>query len=215
MSGRARNLWIAGRLRRLQTAEEDVDGVGAAGRLQPMLAQHADHFGLRQQLIVGADEDGGDGPLHVHRPGDREEAGQLIEALAIVQAMTPERVERPDLRGRPRSCGPIPLATKRNSATSSIGRRETNTSASLTRRRCRRSAPAGYARAPRRSPGIPARPRWRRASRLRATATGVGAPGPAHDPVQRADQVDFGGTDGIALHEIAGSCISPHAWWRA
>ena len=58
--------------------------------------------GFGSSLIVGADEDRGDGPLHVDRLGNGEKARQLVQALAIAQPMARQRVERANLRRRSR-----------------------------------------------------------------------------------------------------------------
>ena len=71
-------------------------------QLEARLAQYADHFGPGQRLIVGADEDRGDGPLHIDGLGSGEEACQFVQRLAIAEAMARQRVERADLRARPR-----------------------------------------------------------------------------------------------------------------
>src|SRR6185295_5659694 len=83
----------------LQAAEQDVDHVVAAVRLQPVLTQHADHFGLREQLIVGANEDARYRALHVGRLGDGEKARELGQRLAILEPLLRQRIERPNLRG--------------------------------------------------------------------------------------------------------------------
>ncbi len=80
-----------------------------------------DHFGSRQQSIVGANEDRGDGPLHIDRSGNGEEARQLVQTLAIAEAMARQGVERADLRAGS-VMRAIPLATTRISSTSVIGR---------------------------------------------------------------------------------------------
>jgi hypothetical protein len=61
--------------------------------LQAMLAEHAGDFRLGDRLVVGTNENGGDGPLHIHRAGGREKACQLVQALAIAQPVPRERVE--------------------------------------------------------------------------------------------------------------------------
>ena len=88
------------KLGHLQAADEDVDDVVAAGRLQTGFGHHAGHFRFGKLLIIGADEDGSDRPLHIHGLGGGEEKCKLIQALAIAQPMARQRVEGANLRGR-------------------------------------------------------------------------------------------------------------------
>ena len=93
------------------------------------LTQHARHFGFGEQLIVGANEDGGDGPLHVDRLGDREEARQLGEASrASLSRWRPRVSSARTCAGEP-GIRVMPLATSRSSPTSAIGRCPRKTSA--------------------------------------------------------------------------------------
>jgi hypothetical protein len=65
-------------LGRLQTADQNVDEIFPVQRLQAILAQHADKFWFVDCLIIRANEDTGNGPLHAYRVGDRKQARQLL-----------------------------------------------------------------------------------------------------------------------------------------
>jgi hypothetical protein len=58
------------------------------------LAHYADKLRFGERLIIGANEDFGNGSLNINRLRRREQACQIVKILAIAQAMARERVER-------------------------------------------------------------------------------------------------------------------------
>ena len=71
-----------------------------SGDLRRFWLRTRTNSGLAIDLVVGADQHRRDRPLHVDRGGGGEEARELVQALAVAQAMPGERFESANLRAR-------------------------------------------------------------------------------------------------------------------
>ena len=51
-----------------------------------MVAQQADELGFGDRVVVRANQDSGDGPLHVHRFGERIQARDFVQAERLARS---------------------------------------------------------------------------------------------------------------------------------